>query len=176
MSEYAKSTQARRKGNAKPPVRVARPGSTLKVQRKPMRRVSAKRAVDAAARSDLRPHWFKREGICEATKRGAVHRCWTGLTVHEAHTRARSGGLIDDPRTWFTLCAEVNRLVSQDPAWMEWAQSEGLLFHEREGDEWLRAGGRFPGMDRDQAVAEVKSWGPPLPQQYERRHRERPIR
>lgn len=38
---------------------------------------------------------------------------------------------------------------------------EGLLFHVREGDAWLAAGGRFPGLTREQAVAEVKSWGAP---------------
>ena len=163
MSEYAKSTQAKRKGGAKPPRRVGRPGSTLKAQPKAMRSMSAKRAVDVAVRSDLRPYWMTREGVCEATRRGAAHRCWTGLTVHEAHTRARSGGLIDDPRTWFTLCAEVNRLVSQDADWQGWAESEGLLFSAHDGDAWLAAGGRFPGMTRAEAVVEVKSWGKPAP-------------
>ena len=163
MSGYPKDAQTRRKGGKQPPVRIARSGSTLKSQAKGIAKVSAKRAVDAAARSDLRPFWFTREGVCEATRRGAVHRCWTGLTVHEAHTRARSGGLIDDPRTWFTLCAEVNRLVSQDADWQEWAEAEGLLFSAHDGDAWLAAGGRFPGMTRDEAIAEVKSWGKPAP-------------
>ena len=163
MPAYPKADQAKRKGGKPPPVRHARSGSTLKSQAKGIAKVSRRRAIDAAARSDLRPSWFIREGVCEAVKRGAVHRCWTGLTVHEAHTRARSGGLIDDPRTWFTLCAEVNRLVSQDAGWQEWAEAEGLLFSAHDGDEWLRAGGRFPGMTRDQAVAEVKSWGPAAP-------------
>ena len=159
MSAFPKSSQTKRKGGKQPPEKHSRHGSTLKSQAKPMSKMSKHRAVDAASRSDLRPFWFVREGVCEATKRGAVHRCWTGLTVHEAHTRARSGGLIDDPRTWFTLCAEVNRLVSQDADWQEWATAEGLLFSARDGDEWLRAGGRFPGLTREQAIAEVKSWG-----------------
>lgn len=48
--------------------------------------------------------------------------------------------------------------VSQDADWQDWASVVGLLFHEREGREWLEAGGRFPGMTKEQAIEEVRSW------------------
>lgn len=148
------------KPEPRPRKRLA-PGRTLAAPTEKMRPFSAKRAVENQVRADLRPHWFRREGVCEAQKydrRGPGSDCLGGLTIHEAYTRARSGGIIDDPRSWFTLCAEHNRLVSQDAAWMVWAEEVGLLFHDLAGREWLEAGGRFPGLSKQQTIEEVMTW------------------
>lgn len=125
---------------------------------KPPRRrvnpVSEQRKAENALRSELRPHWLRRHGVCAAS---GQHKCFGGLTIHEPWTRGR-GGPVDDPRNWATLCAEANRGVSQSTGWMAWAQREGLLFHARAGREWLEAGGRFPGLTIEQAIEEVRKW------------------
>lgn len=82
---------------------------------------------------------LRRYPLCEV-QRLRPHACFGGLTVHEPWTRGR-GGPIDDPRNMVTLCAEVNRLVSQDADWMRWATLRGLLIHASQGPAWLEAGG-----------------------------------
>lgn len=55
MSAYPKAEQTRRKGGKKPPRRVARPGSTLKAQPKPMRGRSLTNARAVAWREQYLP-------------------------------------------------------------------------------------------------------------------------
>ena len=128
MSEYAKSTQARRKGGAKPPKRVGRPGSTLKAQPKPMRAMSAKRAKfvrevyapmrDAAVGDGNEP--------CQIVAPGCTGHV---QHLHEPLSRGRAGGLaaaLRDGPPAVPACDHCNGYVSENPVW---AAERGWLLH-----------------------------------------------
>ena len=112
-----------------------------------MKRHLPAKAADAR---EIRRAWLRFQPHCEATQ--GAH--WGAMSVHEPWTRAR-GGPTDDPRNMATLCVEHNRLVSQDAGWMVWAYQHGLLVRAQNGPEWLAAGGRLPGMTKDDAVQMV---------------------
>lgn len=104
-----------------------------------MRPVSAKQARKQRSRKLPRERQIRLHPYCEV-QRLRRHECFGGLTVHEPWSRAR-GGPIDDQRNMLTVCAEANRLISQDADWIAWATSKGLLVHAAQGPAWLAAGG-----------------------------------
>lgn len=69
---------------------------------------------------------------CEAREAGAPGECFGPLTLHEVLPRAR-GGSITDPENCRTVCAEHNRLISQDTETMRWAYENNFLRHSWEG-------------------------------------------
>ncbi len=110
---------------------------------KPRRRpnaVSSQQRAKVAARKAPHAEQLRRYPYCEAERMGMPHRCFGGLTVHEPWTRAR-GGPIDDLRNMVTICAEGNRLVSQDAECMAWAEAHGMLVSAAAGPSWIDAGG-----------------------------------
>ncbi len=115
-------------------------------------KMSDKRKDKIAEERPIREAWLRFRPTCEGTAALALFDGCTGpLTVHEPWTRAR-GGPTDDPRNMATLCAEHNRLVSQDPAWMGWAMTSGLLVRAADGPTFMRFGGRFFNMSKEEAV------------------------
>ena len=105
---------------------------------RPMRKVSPKQSAKNAAR---KVQLAGRVGSrCEAAWMGAPGACWGPLTTHEPWTRAR-GGPIDDPRNQIPVCAEHNRMISQDAEVMRWAKEHGFLVSAAQGPAWLEAGG-----------------------------------
>ncbi|MFA7296291.1 MAG: hypothetical protein WC211_03770 [Dehalococcoidia bacterium] len=99
---------------------------------------NAKRREKIEARKPVRAEQLARYPYCEA--KAMEHRCYGGLTMHEPWTKAR-GGPTDDLRNAVTLCAEANRLVSQDSRCMAWAEEHGMLVSAAQGPAWLAAGG-----------------------------------
>ena len=68
------------------------------------------------------------------------HMCYGPLTVHEPWTRAR-GGPTGDENNFVPVCSEGNRMISQDPDTMKWAEEHNLLISSAAGPEWLARGG-----------------------------------
>lgn len=104
-----------------------------------MRAVSKRQARKQRSRKPPWERQLRLYPLCEV-RRLRPHDCFGGLTVHEPWTRAR-GGPIDDPRNMVTVCAEANRLISQDADWIRWATDVGVLIHASQGSAWLEAGG-----------------------------------
>lgn len=115
------------------------------IPRTPMKRRLPKVSAEERA---IRQDWLRYRPECEVTRIA----CFGPLTVHEPWTRAR-GGPTDDPRNFATACVEGNRWLSQSAGGMIWGYANGMLVRASAGPAWLEAGGRIPGLSRDEAIA-----------------------
>ncbi len=126
-------------------------------QREPRSRVSAvsdRTDRERAAAKPIRAAYRRWRPYCEPERLGASGACFGGLSVHEPWTRAR-GGPIDDPRNMATACMFHNTWISQSAAGIAFGAIHGMLVHAQTGPAWLRAGGRFPGMSREDALTMI---------------------
>lgn len=120
MSAYPKTAQARRKGGAQPPRRVARPGSSLKAQAKPMRRRSLTNARAVAWREQylpLRAAFLAEHPTCEM--RIMVPRICTGRAEEVQHMVQVSldpsvENLLDEAH-WLAACHACNTYAGVHP-------------------------------------------------------------
>jgi len=147
---YPKSAQT---GRQRPVKRLAF-GRTLAAPTEPMAKQSPKRAAEVRQESPVRRAWLRAHPRCEVKSLGGftVPPCSMDVHVHEPWTRGR-GGPTDDPRNFATACDWHNTWISQDPTGQAFGYANALLFHAEDGAAWLEAGGRFPGMSKDEAIA-----------------------
>lgn len=101
----------------------------------------------------IRQAWLRFQPRCEISGEG-VPPCFGERHVHEPWPRARLGPT-DDPRNFVTACDHHNTWLSQTVGGLVWGKEHGMLFSTNEGRRWLEAGGRFPGLTREQAIALV---------------------
>ncbi len=131
--------------------------TTLAQPTKGMARESRKRAAERMAETPIRAAYLRSHRRCEVKLLGgfAVPDCLSDeLHIHEPWTRAR-GGSTDDPRNMATACDYHNDWISQDAAGQAFAEANGLLVHEWDGDGWLAAGGRMKGKSLAQALESI---------------------
>lgn len=129
--------------------------STMAAPDAPMSKTSAKRAGEIAEESPVRRAWVRAHPRCETKAIGgfAVSPCMGDLHVHEIWPRGQ-GGPTDDPRNFSTQCDYHNGALQQSDL-RDFGLANGLLVRAAEGPRWLAAGGRFPGMSRDDALAQL---------------------
>lgn len=119
MTAYPKSVQARRKGGAKPTARRAVRGSTLKSQRKPMRRRSLRNSRAVAWRTEYLPlraaflevnDWCELlvSGICTGPSSEVQHKVQTSLDPSIEN--------LLDVNFWLASCHECNTWAGTHPS------------------------------------------------------------
>ena len=84
--------------------------------RKPIRRVSAKRAVQ------LKEYKLKRDVFLTLHDVCACCGDDTASDIH--HSRGKIGRLLNETKYWFALCRRCHRQVTDNPIW---ARAKGLL-------------------------------------------------
>lgn len=110
------------------------------------------------ARAQARPIrdlYLRAVPYCELAALPGFPPCLGALHVHEPYTRAR-GGPIDDPRNMATACDYHNEYIGQDARGMAAGLAAGLLIKRARGPEWMAAGGRMPGLSRDEAIEIIR--------------------
>lgn len=102
----------------------------------------SKRAREQADARIARLEQLEEFDYCEPAKMGMPGQCFPrgrmGLTVHHVWPTGR-GGPLGDRRSMVTACRYHNDECSGNQ--QVWAADHQLLFHEREGREWLERGG-----------------------------------